>query len=120
MSDIISECIHQMRIPDIDNIRNTISYVYNWLYELKPNSKNFLNLTKEETVVIYNIISQDLYKTVFSFSTYAIDRQAVVLFFLKNIYKTSNVCMKKIYTLRSYEEYDNDYFHNLLLFDKNF
>ena len=22
MSDIISECIHQMRIPDIDNIRN--------------------------------------------------------------------------------------------------
>ena len=118
MPILIDDIIYRMNIRDYDNIKSVITHIFFWLYEKNYNNElkqRFKNFSDQECKAIYNIISYDLYKTIFSFTEYEINKHAVVIYFIKYIYNISYYHAKSIFYLRNNNAYDNARLYNLFI-----
>jgi hypothetical protein len=131
MPILIDNIIYRMNIRDRNNIKSTITHIFHWLYEKNYNNKQkywlceenynnklkqrFKNFSDKEYKDIYDIISCDLYKTIFSFTEYETNKHAVVIYFIKYIYNISYYHAKSIFYLRNNNAYDNARLYNLFI-----
>lgn len=120
---IFTDIISRIPLDNYDNVKNTIFYISQWLYELNNSSikKNvYKNIDDSECKDLYNIIELEIYNTNFSFTTYKTNKKLVIIYFIKYIYGISLSCAKTIYRNYKNNIYNNDYFLDLINNDIKF
>jgi hypothetical protein len=120
---IFTDIISRIPLNNYDNVKNTIFYISQWLYELNNSSikKNvYKNIDDSECKDLYNIIELEIYNTNFSFTTYKTNKKLVIIYFIKYIYGISLSCAKTIYRNYKNNIYNNDYFLDLINNDIKF
>jgi hypothetical protein len=98
-------------------VKNFINYLFNWLYEAGNEKQKYKNITNEECSNIYDQISIYIYKTVFSFKTYDNDIEAVMIYFIHDIYQISIDTAKKLIKIYDDDKYDDTYLYNMVIND---
>jgi hypothetical protein len=120
---VFTDIISRIPLDNYDNVKNTIFYISQWLYELNNSSikKNvYKNIDDSECKDLYNIIELEIYNTNFSFTTYKTNKKLVIIYFIKYIYGISLSCAKTIYRNYKNNIYNNDYFLDLINNDIKF
>lgn len=120
---VFTDIISRIPLDNYDNVKNTIFYISQWLYELNNSSikKNvYKNIDDSECKDLYNIIELEIYNTNFSFTTYKTNKKLVIIYFIKYIYGISLSCAKTIYRNYKNSIYNNDYFLDLINNDIKF
>jgi hypothetical protein len=119
---IFSDIISRMSLESIDDIKSTIQFISNWLYELNHSStkkeQKYINLGNAEYKDLYNILAYKVYKTNFSFTTYETNKKLVLIYFIKYIYEISTPCAKIIYNSYKKDSCSNEYMTDIINNDK--
>lgn len=110
MSKLFDTIISRMNIENYNNMNFVIEYMYAWLYEENTNNKlesKFKNISDKEYKDLNDIVSFHLYKTIFSFMKYQINKDDIIAYFIKYIYNLSYKHARIMLYLHQTGNYDN-------------